>query len=54
MLTKGGELCDVNEDGTFVIMSNGSDDEDSDGEVQDQMESAQKIQEQTTMTNQSI
>ena len=33
VLTKGGELCDINEDGTFVIMSDGSDegsDEDED------------------------
>ena len=28
MLTKGGDLCDINEDGTFVIVSDGSDDED--------------------------
>ena len=25
VLTKGGELCDINEDGTFLIMSDGSD-----------------------------
>ena len=30
MLTKGGDLCEINEDGTFVIVSDGSDEEEED------------------------
>ena len=30
VLTKGGDICEINEDGTFAIVSDGSDDEDED------------------------
>lgn len=40
MLTKGGDLCETHEDGTYVIVSDGSDQDDSGDEVEEDKERA--------------